>query len=151
MLEFSAVVWHSSLSQANTSDIERIQKSAVKIILKHKYKDYDSALKELNLETLQKRREILCLRFAKKSLKLNNFKKMFPLSKKLHSMKQRKGRKFLQKHANTERYIKSSIPYMQRLLNLENNKLKNFESSVYDCPSELYLFDKDAITVDNLN
>ena len=139
------------MSQANTSDIERIQKSAVKIILKHKYKDYDSALKELNLETLQKRREILCLRFAKKSLKLNNFKKMFPLSKKLHSMKQRKGRKFLQKHTNTERYIKSSIPYMQRLLNLENNKLKNFESSVYDCPSELYLFDKDAITVDNLN
>ena len=135
----------------NICDIERIQKSAVKIILKHKYKDYDSALKELNLETLQKRREILCLRFAKKSLKLNNFKKMFPLSKKLHSMKQRKGRKFLQKHANTERYIKSSIPYMQRLLNLENNKLKNFESSVYDCPSELYLFDKDAITVDNLN
>ena len=46
---------------------------------------------------------------------------------------------------------KSSIPYMQRLLNLENNKLKNFESSVYDCPSELYLFDEDAITVDNLN
>ena len=131
----------------NICDIERIQKSAVKIILKHKYKDYDSALKELNLETLQKRREILCLRFAKKSLKLNNFKKMFPLSKKLHSMKQRKGRKFLQKHANTERYIKSSTPYMQRLLNLENNKLKNFESNVYDCPSELYLFDKDAITV----
>ena len=76
---------------------------------------------------------------------------MFPLSKKLHSMKQRKGRKFLQKHANTERYIKSSTPYMQRLLNLENNKLKNFESNVYDCPSELYLFDEDAITVDNLN
>ena len=66
-------------------------------------------------------------------------------------MKQRKGRKFLQKHANTERYIKSSTPYMQRLLNLENNKLKNFESNVYDCPSELYLFDEDAITVDNLN
>ena len=30
-------------------------------------------------------------------------------------------RKFLQKHANTERYFKSSIPYMQRLLN-ENEK-----------------------------
>ena len=98
ILEFSAVVWHSSLSQANTSDIERIQKSAVKIILKHKYKDYDSALKELNLETLQKRREILCLRFAKKSLKLNNFKKMFPLSKKLHSMKQSKKEKSFYKN-----------------------------------------------------
>ena len=36
---------------------------------------------------------------------------------------------------------------MQRLLNSENNKLKNFESNVYDCPSELYLCDKIAITV----
>ena len=26
----------------------------------------------------------------------------------------------------------------------------NFKSNVYDCPSELYLCDKDAITVDNL-
>ena len=47
-------------------------------------------------------REILCLRFAKKSLKLLNFKQMFPLSKKLHCMKQRKGRKFVQNHASTE-------------------------------------------------
>ena len=48
---------------------------ALKVILKHKYKDYETALKELKLETLYKRRESLCLKFAKKSLKLNNFKK----------------------------------------------------------------------------
>ena len=76
---------------------------------------------------------------------------MFPISKKSHPMKQRKGRKFLQKHANTERYFKSSIPYMQRLLNVETNKMRNFDSNVYDCPSESYLCDKDAITADNLN
>ena len=82
--------------------IERIQKSALKIILKHKYKDYDdTALKELNLETLQRRRENLCLRFVKISLNLNNFKKISSISKKLQSMKQRKGRKFIQKHADT--------------------------------------------------
>ena len=64
VLEYSAVVWHSSLSQTNSSDIERVQKSAVKVILKDKYKDYKSALNELNLQTLSRRREILCLRFA---------------------------------------------------------------------------------------
>ena len=51
---------------------------ALKVILKHKYKDYETALKELKLETLYKRRESLCLKFAKKSLKLNNFKKNVP-------------------------------------------------------------------------
>ena len=120
VLEYSAVVWHSSLSQKNISDIERVQKSALKVILKENYKDYDSALTQLHLESLAKRREFLCLRFAKKSLKLENFKKMFPLNKKLHSMKQRKQRAFHVNHANSKRYAKSSIPYMQHLLNQEH-------------------------------
>ena len=63
-----------------------------KVILKHKYKDYETALKELKLETLYKRRKSLCLKFAKKSSKLSNFKKTFPIRKKSHPMKQRKGR-----------------------------------------------------------
>ena len=41
--------------------------------------------------------------------------------------------------------------HMIWLLNVEDNKMRNFESNVYDCPSESYLCDKDAITVDNLN
>ena len=80
VLEFSAVVWHSSMSQNNVSDIERKQKSALKVVLKERYTDYKSALNELNLESLSKRREILCLRFANKSLKLQNFKNLFPLT-----------------------------------------------------------------------
>ena len=100
VLEFSAVVWHSSLSQNNVSDIERKQKSALKVILKERYTDYKSALNELNLESLSKRREILCLRFANKSLKLQNFKNLFPISNiNKHCMKMRKKKKFLEKHA----------------------------------------------------
>ena len=100
VLEFSAVVWHSSMSQNNVSDIERIQKSALKVILKERYTDYKSALNELNLESLSKRREILCLRFANKSLKLQNFKNLFPISNiNKHCMKMRKKKKFLEKHA----------------------------------------------------
>ena len=36
VLEVSAVVWHSSLSKINSSDLERVQKSALKVILKEK-------------------------------------------------------------------------------------------------------------------
>ena len=38
ILEQSCVVWHSSLSNQNSEDLERIQKSALKIILGTKYK-----------------------------------------------------------------------------------------------------------------
>ena len=50
-LEFSSVVWHSSLSKSNESDIERVQKSALKLILKETYSDYETALKLLDIET----------------------------------------------------------------------------------------------------
>ena len=39
-LEQSAVVWHSSLSSENRADLERVQKSAVKIIMGDQYKGY---------------------------------------------------------------------------------------------------------------
>ena len=34
ILEQSATVWHSSLTQENKEDLERVQKSAFKVILK---------------------------------------------------------------------------------------------------------------------
>ena len=43
-LEQSAVVWHNSLTQKNKKDLERVQKSALKIILRDKYINYENAL-----------------------------------------------------------------------------------------------------------
>ena len=40
ILEKSAPVWHSSITEDNANDLERIQKSAVKIILKDNFKGY---------------------------------------------------------------------------------------------------------------
>ena len=65
----------------NEQDIERVQKSAMKLILKDKYVDYKKALKSVNLDSLYERRERLCLRFAKKCLKDENFKKTFSFEK----------------------------------------------------------------------
>ena len=66
LLEQSATVWHSSLTQENINDLERVQKSAIKIILQDKYQGYEKGLAQLNIETLSKRREKLCLSFALK-------------------------------------------------------------------------------------
>ena len=40
VLEQSAAVWHSSLSEENVKNLERVQKSSIKIMLKEKYKGY---------------------------------------------------------------------------------------------------------------
>ena len=59
--EQSSNVWHSWLSIQNTEDLERIQKIALKIILKENYKDYQNALNILDLEQLKDRKEQLSL------------------------------------------------------------------------------------------
>ena len=50
LLEQSATVWHSSLTDENTNDLERVQKSAVRIILGDKYIGYTKSLEKLDRE-----------------------------------------------------------------------------------------------------
>ena len=124
LLEQSATVWHSSLTEENVNDLERVQKSALKIILQEKYKTYKQALAQLGLESLSERREQLCLNFAEKCLKNQKTKDIFPLNPKSHQMGTRKQEKFQVQHANTGRLKNSAIIYMQNLLNkkeLESN------------------------------
>ena len=119
-LEQSAAVWHSSLTKKNISDLERVQKCALRIILGDKYLNYQNALKVIKLDSLERRREELCLRFAKQCLRHESLKDMFPRRANKHLMEKRSGQKFTVKRALTERYRKSSIPSMQRLLNKED-------------------------------
>ena len=116
-LEQSAVVWHSSLTEQNRNDLERVQKSALKVILGEKYQSYNKALIELNLETLEERRNTLCLKFAQKCLTNEKNQQMFPLSKKIHSMETRKSEEFEVQYAKTDRLKNCAKIYMQNLLN----------------------------------
>ena len=71
-LDQSAVVWHSSLSNKNRNDLERVQKSTVTwCILGGNYCGYENALKKPGLATLEERREQMCLKFAKQCLRLD--------------------------------------------------------------------------------
>ena len=117
-------MWHSSLTLADRQDLERIQKAAVKVILGKEYTSYDEALSILNLDSLNTRREAMALKFAKGSLKNENFSKLFPLREAKHGMLNRKSEKYLVNHSKTKRHKESAVPYLQGLLNRENIESK---------------------------
>ena len=116
LLEQSATVWHSSLTQENIEDLERVQRSALKVILKDNYESYQKALTFLDMKTLKERREELCLSFALKCLKHPKSNDMFPLNDK-PNIETRNQEKFSVQHAYTDRLKNSGIIYMQNLLN----------------------------------
>ena len=143
-LEQSAVVWHSSLTMKNEYDLERVQKAALRIILGNKYQGYDNALATLQMKSLKDRRDELCLKFAKKCLRIEKFQKYFPLKKKEHCMSMRSTEKFELGKFGSTRYRKSAIPYMVSILNkYENHKnviLKKFSVPMnYDAPVSVSL------------
>ena len=77
IIEQSCILWHSSLSQEDIVDIERLQKNACRTILKTSYINYENALDILNLDTLEERRVKLSLTFAKNCRKTIETKDLF--------------------------------------------------------------------------
>ena len=73
---------------------------------------YQKALETLRMQSLRDRREQLCLKFAKNCLKIDKFRKFFPLNNKLHSMPTRHCEKYAAKKKSSERYAKSALPYI---------------------------------------
>ena len=83
------------------------------------FSTYKGGLDTLNLDSLEKRRKVLTLRLAKTSLADGLLRDLFPLRSQEHVMKTRKSEKYLVTHAHTERFRKSPIITMQRMLNQE--------------------------------
>ena len=111
LLEFNGCVWHFNITTEESSDIERVQKVACRIILKENYLSYENALDQLKLKTLSERRAYLCKKFAQKSLNHTKSKDMFPLNE------DGRKEKFKVNFARHKRLLDSAIPQMQRLLN----------------------------------
>ena len=68
-LEQSAVVWHSSLTQKNIKDLERVQKVVVRIIRGKNYTIYKKGLKFLKLDTLEKKKRNSMYEVCKKTVR----------------------------------------------------------------------------------
>ena len=114
-LEQNSALWNFSISQQLCKKIESVQKACLFIVLgRHATPDYYCNLAMLNLEPMANRREKLCQKFARKTLKHPVHGKMFTINKNNQT---RSGRKVIEPKAKTARYRKSSIPSLARMLN----------------------------------
>ena len=87
--EFAVPVWNSSLTGNQVIKIERVQKTAMHVILGESYRSYTSSLKSLGLKKLSERRRQLCMGFAKKAEKNPKFSNWFrPNQKKYLTRRQ---------------------------------------------------------------
>ena len=114
VLEMAAPLWAGALTKKNNKDIESVQFNCLKLVHGNNFTSYKESLVSSGLETMSARREKICVKFAKKSLKNHRFKNCFP--EKI-SAKTRSGDKFIVPRSNTNRYSTSSIPHLIRLLN----------------------------------
>ena len=116
ILEFAAPVWHPALTGEQRVKLERVQKSAMHIILSDDYKSSSSARKLLGLRTLHDRRQLLCKKFAKKSFKHQKFSKWFKLNEKVTKTRCKQP-KLCNVVSRTSRFEKSPISFLTSLLN----------------------------------
>ena len=77
ILEFNSNVWFSAITKDEEDDLERIQKTACKLILNRNYHSYEDAINKLNIEKLSNRRQKLALKFAKGCVQLKQMKELF--------------------------------------------------------------------------
>jgi hypothetical protein len=117
--EYCSVAFHSSLTKNQALDIERIQRTSLRIILGDMYLDYPIALEMTNLKPLFLRREKKCLDFSLKCIKHPKNSRIFPINPNLvqDNMEVRERELFKVNFSRTEAYKKSAVPYCQRILN----------------------------------
>ena len=116
ILEFNSNVWFSSITQEESDDLERVQKSVCKLLLNKSYTTYETALQILQLEDLKTRRLKIALKFAKGCLNVEQMKTLFN-TKSENRYSLRNNDDFIIQHASRQRLFKSTIPTLQRMLN----------------------------------
>ena len=120
--EMACPVWNAGITIQEVNAIERIQKTALAIILGGSY-SYTEALAILKIDTLESRRTTLCLKFALKAVKNPKFSGWFALNDSEVNTRSVK-LPFKKINCRTRRFRKSPIPYLTDLLNTHLPTLK---------------------------
>ena len=121
VLEYSVPAWQGSITDLEKTNLERVQKCAVRIIIGYQYSSYTAALSSLDLEPLDDRRTRLCLNFALKAEKHPRFSSWFSPSLKVRDTRGRYN-KYSKPRSNHARFDKSPINYLTDLLNQHYRK-----------------------------
>ena len=77
ILEYGVPAWQGAVTVQEKQDIERVQKIALRIIFGDQYDTYSTALKLAGLDTLETRRNKICLKFAIKAEKHSKHQNWF--------------------------------------------------------------------------
>ena len=117
VMELAVPVWHPGLTKGETKQIERVQKTALHIILGDQYISYTQALNLVKLKPLAVRRDDICLKFAKQALKSPKFSTWFSPCQSQRIETRSKNSLLKPVNTRTARYTKSTIPYLTQLLN----------------------------------
>ena len=123
LLELAVPAWQGSLSQAEKIDLERVQKTACHIILGDLYQSYSNALEVLVLDTLEFRRNKLCLKFALRAEKHEKFQFWFKRKEKIVNTRQPSS-KYCSVEAQHTRFADSPLSFLTRILNTHYQKKK---------------------------
>ena len=110
ILELAVPLWHGGLTAKQVKDIERVQKTALYIILGENFINYDVACTLLEIEPLSMRRDQLCLKFALKDVKKEN--SLFSKTQKF--VNTRNKNIVIETKCNTKRFEKAASLFCQR-------------------------------------
>ena len=119
LLEMAVPVWNPALTRGEATLIERVQKSALRVILGDQYLSYNQAMMTLGLDNLESRREKLCVSFASKAANHEKYSEWFWTPDRRPDTRYQA--KYTPVWTRTTRYKKSPLPYLTDLL---NNHLK---------------------------
>ena len=124
ILELAVPVWSAGLTKDQSNQIERVQKTALSIILgKERQMSYSDALEKFKLTTLAQRRVSLCDKFVKKSASSEKFNTWFQNAEHNPDNIQTRSLNNTYKtvYTRTKRYQVSALPYLTTRLNELSN------------------------------
>ena len=123
ILEMAVPVWQAGLTQLEIKQIERVQRTALHIILGENYLYYENALDVLKCKTLSEMRYSLCEHFVRKASKHPRFKNWFcenlepaPIVGTRNS-KYKPILRYIPVKTRTGRFEDSPLPYLTNILN----------------------------------
>ena len=116
VLEYASPAFFCRLTQDQCKQIENCQIKAFSIILQDQFKNYENALTVLDQEKLSERRLSAALNFGEKSANNPRHSDMFPRNEGTKETS-RNWRPFKEYFCKTERYYKSSLPTIARMMN----------------------------------
>ena len=116
VFDYCSNVYHSMLNITQTEHLEKLQKTALKIIFGYD-KDYETLLSLATITTLKKRRELLFENFCLKLYENERFKKIWLEERTFHGPRMRKQKILKEKNARTDCLFNSPLYTIRRKIN----------------------------------